>query len=43
MNDEIGKKIRETNGKVQLASTTFEIVKIPTLNVSDEQKKKPSN
>lgn len=43
LNDEIGKKIRETNGKVQLASTTFEIVKIPTLNVSDEQKKKPSN
>ena len=43
LNDEIGKKIKETNGKVQLASTTFEIVKIPTLNLSDEQKKKPSN
>jgi len=43
LNDEIGKRISETNGKVQLASTTFEIVKIPTLNLSDEQKKKPSN
>lgn len=31
----IGKRIRETNGKVTWASATFEIVKIPTLNINE--------
>ncbi|WP_228235705.1 mechanosensitive ion channel family protein [Allomuricauda sp. M10] len=33
--EEIGKRIRETNGKVTWASATFEIVKIPTLNINE--------
>jgi small-conductance mechanosensitive channel len=33
LNEKIGKAIQETNGKVQLASATFEIVKIPNLNL----------
>ncbi len=37
LNDEIGKKIQQTNGKVILASTTFEIVKIPTVNFEGEK------
>jgi len=39
LNEEIGKKIQATNGKVVLASATFEIVKIPTLNLNDEKTK----
>ncbi|MDY0781111.1 mechanosensitive ion channel family protein [Tenacibaculum sp. IB213877] len=34
LNELIGKKIEETHGKVKLASATFEIVKIPTVNLS---------
>lgn len=37
LNEEIGKRILETNGKVSLASATFEIVKIPTVNIIDEK------
>jgi small-conductance mechanosensitive channel len=36
LNEEIGNKIQQTNGKVILASATFEIVKIPTVNFKDE-------
>lgn len=36
LNEEIGKRIQQTNGKVILASATFEIVKIPTVNFKDE-------
>lgn len=39
LNEEIGKKILATNGKVILASATFEIVKIPTLTVNEDQTK----
>jgi len=35
LNDEIGKRILESAGKVQLASATFEIVTIPTLKVDN--------
>lgn len=38
LNEEIGKKIQETNGKVMLASATFEIISIPTVNVKNESK-----
>lgn len=41
LNEEIGKRILETNGKVILASSTFEIVRIPTLDVNG--KKTPKN
>lgn len=34
----IGKRIDQSNGKVVLASATFEIVKIPTVNLKDESK-----
>jgi small-conductance mechanosensitive channel len=34
LNELIGKKIEETHGKVKLASATFEIVKIPPVNLS---------
>lgn len=34
LHERIGKEIEATNGKVQLASATFEIVRIPTLDVS---------
>ncbi len=37
LHEEIAKRIQETNGKVKLASATFEIVKIPTVNVSSEK------
>lgn len=37
LNEEIGKRILASNGKVILASATFEIVKIPTLNLNKEQ------
>jgi hypothetical protein len=35
LNESIGKKIEETNGKVILASATFEIVKIPTVKLNE--------
>ena len=37
LNELIEKKIRESNGKVSLASATFEIVRIPTLDVSNNK------
>jgi len=37
LNEEIGKRIQQTNGKVILASATFEIVKIPTVNLKEEK------
>ncbi len=36
LNQEIGKRIQETDGKVTLASATFEIVKIPPLNMNEK-------
>jgi len=36
LNEKIGKAILETNGKVILASATFEIVKIPSINIGKE-------
>ena len=36
LNELIGKEILKTDGKVQLASATFEIVRIPTLSVEKE-------
>jgi small-conductance mechanosensitive channel len=36
LNELIGKAIEKTNGKVMLASATFEIVKIPDLNVKKQ-------
>jgi len=33
LNELIGEEFKNTNGKVQLASTTFEIVRIPSVNV----------
>ncbi len=38
LNDLIGKEIEKTNDKVMLASATFEIVRIPTLEVEKEGK-----
>jgi len=38
LNEKIGKAIKETNDKVVLASVTFEIVKIPNINVENETK-----
>lgn len=37
LNEEIGKRILATDGKVKLASATFEIVKIPTVNLKEEK------
>lgn len=37
LNEEIGKRILETDGKVLLASATFEIVKIPTVNLKEDK------
>lgn len=37
LNEEIGKKIQQTNGKVILASATFEIVKIPSVNLRKDE------
>ena len=37
LNEEIGKRFQETNGKVTLASTTFEIISIPTVNINEEK------
>ena len=42
LNEEIGKKIQQTNGKVVFASTTLEIVKIPSINL-DKEKTPPNN
>ena len=36
LNELIGKEIEKTNGKVMMASATFEIVKIPDLNIKKE-------
>lgn len=36
LNDLIGKEILKTDGKIQLASATFEIVQIPTINLKKE-------
>ena len=36
LNEKIGKAIQETGGKVQMASVTLEIVKIPKLNIDEE-------
>ena len=38
LNEKIGKAILETNGEVKLASATFEIVKIPKINIKEESK-----
>jgi small-conductance mechanosensitive channel len=38
LNELIGKRIKETNGKVQLASATFEIVKIPIIDINKKDK-----
>lgn len=37
LNEEIGKRIQQTDGKVILASATFEIVKIPPLQMQEEK------
>jgi small-conductance mechanosensitive channel len=37
LNEEIGKRIQATNGKVILASATFEIVRIPAVNLNKEK------
>lgn len=39
LQEEIGRRIHATDGKVLLASTTVEIVKIPPLELSDKDKK----
>lgn len=36
LQEEIGKRIEATNGKVKLASATFEIISIPTIKIDDE-------
>ncbi|MDP2059368.1 MAG: mechanosensitive ion channel family protein, partial [Flavobacteriaceae bacterium] len=36
LNQEILKRIEATNGKVKLASATFEIVRIPSLKIDDK-------
>ena len=38
LNELIGKAIEQTNGKVVLASATFEIVNIPTLKIQKDKK-----
>lgn len=43
LNEKIGKAIQETNGKVQMASVTLEIVKIPKLNIDEEKKTTDNN
>ena len=37
LNEIIGQRIQETNGKVMLASATFEIVKIPVLDINKKE------
>jgi small-conductance mechanosensitive channel len=39
LNDLIRKEIEKTGGKVQLASTTLEVIRIPTLNVQEIHEK----
>lgn len=39
LNEDIGKRIDETNGKVMLASATFEVVGIPPLKIESVDKK----
>ena len=39
LNEAIGEKIKATDGKVTLASATFEIVQIPTVKLKQEEKK----
>ncbi len=39
LHDLIREAVEKTNGKVQIASATFEIVRIPTLNVENEPRK----
>ena len=36
LNELIGKEIQKTEGKVQLASTTFEIVRVPNINLKKD-------
>jgi hypothetical protein len=43
LNEEIGRKIIETNGKVVLASATFEIVQIPTVHLSQNNTNKTNS
>ena len=43
LNEEIGKKIIESNGKVLLATSTLEIIKIPTIKLKDESSNQNSN
>ena len=43
LNEIIGARIQQTNGKVILASATFEIVKIPTVSLKDENEKTTHN
>lgn len=43
LNEKIGKAILATNGKVVLASATFEIVKIPNLNLEGERETLPKS
>ena len=38
LHDQIGKEIEKTGGKVVLASATFEIVKIPTLDIETKER-----
>ncbi len=40
LNELLGKRIQQSDGKVLLASATFEIVKIPTVHLKPEQTKK---
>lgn len=35
LNERIGKEILKTNGKIQLASTTVEIVKVSNINIKN--------
>lgn len=39
LNELIGKEIEKTNGKVTLASTTIEVVRIPTINIEETEGK----
>jgi small-conductance mechanosensitive channel len=41
LNEKIGKAILETNGKVMMASATFEIVKIPNINIENKGQTTP--
>ncbi|MFZ9004770.1 MAG: hypothetical protein ACO3AE_12180 [Robiginitalea sp.] len=43
LNDLIRRAVEKTGGKVQLASTTLEVVRIPTLNVATGTEKDVSS